>query len=96
MLNTVDARKIPHNYRRIFDQVQVTRQPMIVIANNRPQVAIVSLETLATLVPTPSAHSAQMLCELLKGIHAGLKDVPLPADLSEHHNEYLWQECDAA
>lgn len=45
--NTVSARDIQRNYRKIFDQVKKTQKPIVVISNNKPQAAIVSLEQLA-------------------------------------------------
>lgn len=44
--NTISAREIQRRYRAIFNQVQKTNRPVIVITNNKPQAAIVSLKLL--------------------------------------------------
>lgn len=49
MLNfpkTTSAREIQRNYRKIFDQVKKTKQPVIVMKNNKPEVAIVDYKKL--------------------------------------------------
>lgn len=44
---TVSARKIQREYKKIFESVKETKQPVVVVANNTPQAAIISLEMLA-------------------------------------------------
>jgi hypothetical protein len=91
MLDTVTAREIQRNYRRIFDQVKGSQRPIIVISNNQPQVAIVSLDVLARVEQLPPADSAQVLLEVAGAVRETLKDEPLPADLSEQHDKYVWK-----
>lgn len=43
---TVSAREIQRGYRRIFDRVRKTKRPVVVMANNEPQGAIVSVDML--------------------------------------------------
>ena len=43
---TVSARKIQREYKKVFESVKKTKQPVVVMANNTPQAAIISLEML--------------------------------------------------
>lgn len=43
---TVSARDIQRGYKKVFDQVKKTKRPVVVMANNTPQAAIISLEML--------------------------------------------------
>lgn len=43
---TISARDIQRGYKKIFDTVKKTKKPIIVMANNNPQAAIVSMELL--------------------------------------------------
>ncbi len=40
------AREIQRNYRKIFDDVIKTKEPIIVMRNNKPEVAIVDVKKL--------------------------------------------------
>ncbi|MBI4130334.1 type II toxin-antitoxin system Phd/YefM family antitoxin [Candidatus Roizmanbacteria bacterium] len=44
--NTISAREIQRNYRQIFNRVRKTNKPVVVISNNKPQAAIVSMDML--------------------------------------------------
>ena len=41
--NTVSAREIQRHYKSIFDKVKVSGEPVVVIANNKPQVVILDI-----------------------------------------------------
>lgn len=41
--NTI--REIQRNYKKIFEQVKKTKQPVIVVKNNKPDVAVVDVQT---------------------------------------------------
>lgn len=43
---TIPARAIQRGYKKVFDSVKKTKQPIIVMANNKPQAAIISVEML--------------------------------------------------
>lgn len=43
---TTTAREIQRNYRKIFDLVKKTKEPIVVMKNNRPDVAIVDVKKL--------------------------------------------------
>lgn len=40
------AREIQRNYRKIFDEVKKTKEPVVVMRNNQPEVAIVDAKQL--------------------------------------------------
>lgn len=43
---TTTAREIQRNYKKVFDEVKKTKEPVFVMKNNRPQVAIVDAKEL--------------------------------------------------
>ena len=43
---TISAREIQRGYKKVFDTVKKTKRPVVVMANNNPQAAIISLEML--------------------------------------------------
>lgn len=43
---TISARDIQRGYKKIFDTVKRTKKPVVVMANNNPQAAIISLAML--------------------------------------------------
>jgi len=45
-IHTTSAREIQRNYKRIFEQAVDTGEPIYVMAKNKPQVAIVSMDLL--------------------------------------------------
>lgn len=89
MLTTkiITAREVARNYKNVFRVVQQTRQPVVVVIEKRPQVAIISLDDLHELEEVKYHQSTKALLDL-----AGLipKGSGLPADLSQRHNEYTW------
>lgn len=87
MLDTVTARDILRNYRKIFDKVKKTKKPAVVFAQKKPQVAIIPLDDLEKLRVLKNKQSTKSLLDLAGVIPKGSG---LPADLSEKHNEYTW------
>lgn len=52
MLNFPDfasVRQVQRNYRRLFDRVKKTKKPLILMRNNRPDVAIIDVRKLEEL-----------------------------------------------
>lgn len=49
MLNTISARKIQREYKKVFEQANQENEPIIVVANNKPVGAIISLNLLDKL-----------------------------------------------
>ena len=41
-----NAREIQRNYRRLFDEVRKTKRPLVVLRDNKPDVAIVDIKIL--------------------------------------------------
>ena len=46
---TTTAREIQRNYKKVFDEVKRTKEPVFVMKNNRPQVAIVDANELGEM-----------------------------------------------
>ena len=49
MPRVVSSRDIQRNYRKIFDEVKKNKQPVVVLTNNNPDVAIVGIEQINEL-----------------------------------------------
>ena len=47
--NTVSARDIQRNYRKIFDQAKRSKKPIVVMTNNTPDVVIMDVKELENL-----------------------------------------------
>lgn len=88
---TVTAREMLRRYKEVFERVKQTGQPTLVLSHKQPQVAIVSLEDFAQLEELHYLKSAKALLEVAKKTREVLKGEKLPTDLSEKHDEYLWQ-----
>lgn len=85
--NFITPRDILRNYKKVFEKVKKTGQPVVVVSKKKPQVAIVSLDDLEELKGLKNKKSTKALLDL-----AGIipKGSGLPSDLSEKHNEYTW------
>lgn len=46
---TTTAREIQRNYRKIFDEAKKTKEPIFVMKNNKPEVAIVDAKKLSEM-----------------------------------------------
>lgn len=46
---TTTAREIQRNYRKIFDMVKKTKEPIVVMKNNKPEVVIVDAKKLSEM-----------------------------------------------
>lgn len=46
---TTTAREIQRNYRKIFDEVKKTKEPVVVMKNNKPEVVIMDAKKLAEM-----------------------------------------------
>ena len=49
MPKTVSVSDIQKNYRKIFDSAKKTKEPVIVLSNNKPDVAIIDYSSLEDL-----------------------------------------------
>lgn len=86
-------REIQRNSKRVSEEVNKQEKSFIVMSNNRPQFAIVSLNLLAKLQKPHDQDDQEVGAALLRLINwAEKKDFDLPSDLSEKHDEYLWNK----
>lgn len=53
------AREVQRNYRKLFDFVKKTKRPMVVMRNNKPDVAIVDYKSLQELEATIAALTSR-------------------------------------
>ncbi len=90
MLNTTTftARDIARNYKKVFDAVEKTKQPAVVISQKKPQVAIIPIDDLEKLKALKNRQSTKALLDLAGSIPKG---IGLPADLSKNHDKYAWE-----
>jgi prevent-host-death family protein len=58
---TVSARDMQRNYTKIFNRVKRTNKPIIIMANNTPQAAIVSLKSLESFTRQDQEKAFQAL-----------------------------------
>lgn len=49
MPKTVSVSDIQKNYRKIFDTAKKTKEPIVVLSNNKPDVAIIDYDSLEKL-----------------------------------------------
>lgn len=49
MLNTVSARQIQRGYKKVFQDANKSKEPIVVMSNNKPQGAIIGLDLLEKL-----------------------------------------------
>lgn len=70
--DTVSAREIQRSYSTIFSKVKRTNKPVVVMANNVPQAAIVSMKTLDKF---NKMMQKEMAWEIIEQIRANNKDL---------------------
>jgi PHD/YefM family antitoxin component YafN of YafNO toxin-antitoxin module len=49
MLNTISARQIQREYKKVFEDANKSKEPIVVMSNNKPQGAIIGLDLLEKL-----------------------------------------------
>ena len=49
MLNTVSARQIQREYKKVLEKANKSKKPIVVMSNNKPQGAIIGLDLLEKL-----------------------------------------------
>jgi prevent-host-death family protein len=77
MPKSVTPREIQKSYRKIFNEVKETSEPVIVMKNNKPDVAIISishLESIASKTNNQQAPSPRNALKKLYGMWKGRKD----------------------
>lgn len=90
MLNTniMPARNLQKSYKSIIEDVKVKKRAVILTTNNKPQVALVSLEDLEKIQQAKAAAASLDLLKLAIENREELKS--LPSDLRKRANEILY------
>lgn len=83
-------RDVQRNYKQVADDVNKHNTPVVVISNNQPQFAIVSMDMLQELQKIKSINSAQGLLKLADW--AEKTHTKGPKDLSENLDKYMWEK----
>ena len=71
MPKTVSVSDIQKNYRKIFNTAKRSKEPVIVLSNNKPDVVIIDYESLEALRET--AYEAEIQ-DTLKAVEDGRKE----------------------
>lgn len=92
-VTTVTTREMLRKHKAVFERVKTTRQPAIVLSEDVPQVAIVSLDDLETLKQLRLTHSARALQDTAQRVRKAIQDEHerLPHDLATRHDIYAWE-----
>lgn len=92
MLNTHYAtiRQIQRDYKALAHEVNKTNAPTVVISNNQPQFAIISIKMLDEFQKNIAKKSAQGLIDLANW--AEREHIEAPHDLSTNHDKYNYDE----
>jgi len=71
MPKTVSVSDIQKNYRRVFDVAKKTKEPVVVLSNNKPDVAIMDYEALEEL--RRRVYEAEV-ADTLRAVEEGRKE----------------------
>lgn len=90
MLNTniIPARNLQKSYKSIIDDVKTKKCAVILTTNNKPQVALVSLEDLEKIQQAKASAASLDLLKLAIESREELKS--LPSNLRKRANEILY------
>lgn len=82
MLNTISARQIQRDYKEVLRLANKSREPIIVMANNKPLGGVIGLDLLEKL------RLEAVLNEALEEYRAGkTKSIDIKEDLEKHFKE---------
>ena len=82
MFNTISARQIQRDYKKVLQEANDSKEPVIVMANNKPLGAIIGLDLLEKLQLEAVLHEA------LKEYKAGkTRSIDTEEDLKKHFKE---------
>lgn len=70
--NIVSASEIQRNYRKIFDKVKKTKEPVVVLRDNKPDVAVIDIEALSELKKRLEEFE---IAETLRAVKEGRKEL---------------------
>ena len=86
MLNTVSARQIQRGYKKVLEKANKSKEPIVVMSNNKPQGAIIGLDLLERL--QLDAVLAEAMDEHRKGKTKSISTMEeLEADFEEMRKE---------
>lgn len=90
MLNTnfTTIQEVRRNYKKVVEEVLKNKKPTVVISNNHPQFAIVSMDMLSHFREPQNPQGAEGLLAL--GKWAEQEHIQGPKDLSSNHNIYIY------
>ena len=82
MLTTVSARQIQREYKKVFEKANKSKEPIIVMSNNKPQGAVIGLDLLEKL------RIEEVISQARKEYEAGKTTViKTQKDLEKHFRE---------
>lgn len=89
MFNTVSARQIQRGYKKVLEDANKSKEPIVVMSNNKPLGAIISLDLLEKL------RLEAVLEKALKEYKAGkTKTISTIAELKAHLRELKKLSCE--
>ncbi|HEX8932457.1 MAG TPA: type II toxin-antitoxin system Phd/YefM family antitoxin [Patescibacteria group bacterium] len=84
--NFTTIQQVRRNYKKVVKQVEDTNTPTVVISNNQPQFAIVSMDMIKKIqMPSGGTEGLLALAEWAKK-----ENIKGPKDLSTNHDKYIW------
>ncbi len=92
MINTtiISARSLQKSYKSIIEGVKAKKNAVVLTTNNKPQVAIVSLEDLERLQRTKAEQGTAEMLKFIEEHKEELKE--LPANLREIADDILYSK----
>lgn len=93
---TVSARELLRDQAGVIKRIQETRQPLVLVNREEPQIALVSLSDLDELAMLKRREALKKLVELSARIAEEHKTNPLPTDVSVNHNQYFYEAWEEA
>lgn len=82
MFNTISARQIQREYKKVLEEANKSKEPIVVMANNKPLGAVIGLDLLEKL------QLEAVLEEALEEYRAGkTKSIETEEDLEKHFKE---------
>ena len=82
MLTTVSARQIQREYKKVFEKANKSKEPIIVMSNNKPQGAVIGLDLLEKL------RIEEVISQARKEYQTGKTTViKIQKDLEKHFRE---------
>ena len=91
---TTTIREIQRNYKKVFEEVKKTKEPIVIMKNNKPDIALVDVQKLEELNRQLEEFEMQ---EVIRSAQLGAKDMGKlanPKPLTRFDEEYwrnLWK-----